>query len=67
SKVVGVGNAHKTLCYRKFLIAKRQAVWRLEHNGASLLIATAIKRKATLLKRNLLTLCHSLVLTFVFY
>ncbi|WP_440448383.1 hypothetical protein, partial [Ruminococcus sp.] len=24
------------LCYRKFLIAERLAIWRLEHNGESL-------------------------------
>jgi len=34
----------KTLSYHKFLIAKRLAVWWLEHNGASLLIAKANKK-----------------------
>ncbi len=33
SKVVGVGNAHKYFILLQFLIAKRLAVLRLEHNG----------------------------------
>ena len=35
SKVVGVGNAHKNFNLSQILIAKRLAVWRIEHNGES--------------------------------
>ena len=35
SKVVGVGNAHKYFMLLQILIAKRLAVWRIEHNGES--------------------------------
>jgi hypothetical protein len=37
------------LCYRKFLIAERLAVWRLEHNGESLKMRQH-KEKATLVQ-----------------
>gem|GEM_PF-2581572 len=36
SKVVGVGKAHKYFCLHNLTIAEQPAVWRLEHNGASL-------------------------------
>ncbi|WP_405352952.1 hypothetical protein, partial [Ruminococcus sp.] len=44
SKVVGVGKAHKTFSLHKILIAKQQAVWLLEHNGDSLIIAIATQK-----------------------
>ena len=36
SKVVGVGKAHKYFHLHNLTIAEQPAVWRLEHNGASL-------------------------------
>ena len=56
SKVVGVGNAHKNFLLRNLTIAKRQAVWRLEHNGVSQMRQQQ-REKATLLK---LLICHFL-------
>jgi len=45
-----------TLCYRKFLIAKRQAVWRLEHNGVSLIVIATKKRYSYSLCRHCYTM-----------
>ncbi|WP_405353861.1 hypothetical protein [Ruminococcus sp.] len=50
SKVVGVGKAHNTFPLCKTLIAKQPAVWWLEHNGESLIIATATQKEFFLLK-----------------
>ena len=36
SKVVGVGKAHKYFRLHNLTTAEQPAVWRLEHNGASL-------------------------------
>jgi hypothetical protein len=52
---VGVGNAHKTLNYCKFLIAKRLAIWRLNITAQAFKICDSNKEKATLLK---LLICH---------
>ncbi|WP_449075628.1 hypothetical protein [Ruminococcus sp.] len=41
-----MGNAHKCFMLSQILIAKRLAVWRLEHNGESIKIAIATKEKA---------------------
>ncbi|WP_405355621.1 hypothetical protein [Ruminococcus sp.] len=49
SMVVGVGKAHNTLNYRKVLIAKQLAVWWLEHNGDSLIIAIATQNRKDIL------------------
>ncbi len=49
-KVVGVGKAHKA--FNQSPIAKQPAVWRLEHNSESLLLAIAIRKTINYIMKN---------------